>query len=240
MIDLWYWPTPNGWKVSIMLEECGLDYRLIPVDLGKGEQFRPRFVAISPNHRMPAIVDHDAAPEPVSVFESGAILLYLAEKTDRFMPRTGHGRKEVIEWLFWQVGNLGPMAGQLSHFVNYAPAEGNEYAHRRYAGEYDRCIGVLERRLADREYLTGDYSIADMAAWPWLIPYRRFGQSLDPYPNVRRWHGSMKARPAVRAGVDAGKELRRSAPPTEEERQVLFGQSAARSAAATARWQEET
>lgn len=235
MIDLYYWPTPNGWKISIMLEECGLDYRMIPVDIGRGEQFAPRFLAISPNHRMPAILDHDAEPEPVPVFESGAILMYLAEKSGRFIPATRRGRKEVLEWLFWQVGNLGPMAGQISHFVNYAPGE-NDYARRRYANEYDRCIGVLERRLSEREYLVGDYSIADMAAWPWLIPYRHLGQSLEPYPHVRRWHEAMKARPAVRAGVDLGKELRRSAPPSEEERDVLFNQSAAKSAAAAASW----
>ena len=239
MIDLYYWPTPNGWKISIMLEECGLDYRMIPVNIGRGDQFSPEFLAISPNHRMPAIVDHAARPEPVSVFESGAVLIYLAEKTGRFMPASTPGRKQVLEWLFWQVGNLGPMAGQLSHFVNYAP-EKNEYAQRRYANEYDRCIGVLERRLAEREYLAGDYSIADMASWPWLIPYRHLGQSLEPYPNVRRWHEAMKARPAVRAGVDLGKDLRRSAPPDEEERRVLFDQNAATGAAAAARWRATT
>ena len=238
VIDFHYWPTPNGWKVAIMLEECGLDYRMIPVDIGRGDQFKPHFLAISPNHRMPAIVDHGAGPEPIPVFESGAILLYLAEKSGRFMPAASRGRKEVFEWLFWQVGNLGPMAGQLSHFVNYAPP-GNDYAHRRYANEYDRCIGVLERRLSERDCIAGDYSIADMAAWPWIIPYRHLGQSLDPYPNVRRWHEAMKARPAVRAGVDLGKELRRSAPPSEAERRVLFGQSAATTAEAAAHWRDK-
>ena len=238
VIDLYYWPTPNGWKISIMLEECGLDYRMVPVNIGRGEQFTPHFLAISPNHRMPVIVDRDAGPEPVSVFESGAILMYLAEKSGRFLPATAIGRKEVLEWLFWQVGNLGPMAGQISHFVNYAPGE-NDYARRRYANEYDRCIGVLDRRLSEREYIAGDYSIADMAAWPWLIPYKHLGQSLEPYPHVRRWHEAMKARPAVRAGVDLGKELRRNAPPSDEEREVLFNQSAAKSAAAAARWREK-
>ena len=239
VIDLYYWPTPNGWKIAIMLEECGLDYRMVPVNIGRGEQFRPEFLAISPNHRMPAIVDRGAGPESVSVFESGAILIYLAEKSGRFMPTTSLGRKEVLEWLFWQVGNLGPMAGQISHFVNYAP-EGSEYARRRYANEYDRCIGVLDRRLSEREYVAGDYSIADMASWPWLIPYKHLGQSLEPYPNVRRWHEAMKARPAVRAGVDLGKELRRAAPPSDEERRILFNQTAATSAEAAARWNEET
>ena len=239
MIEFYYWPTPNGWKISIMLEECGIDYRMIPVDIGRGEQFQPHFLAISPNHRMPAIIDRDATPEPVSVFESGAILIYLAERTGQFMPSTKPGRKETLEWIFWQVGNLGPMAGQLSHFVNYAQ-DGNEYARRRYANEYDRCIGVLDRRLSEREFIVGDYSIADMASWPWLIPYKHLGQSLEPYPNVRRWHEAMKSRPAVRAGVDVGKELRRRAAPSEEERDVLFNQTAAKSAAAAARWQGRT
>ncbi|MDH3691740.1 MAG: glutathione S-transferase N-terminal domain-containing protein, partial [Gammaproteobacteria bacterium] len=143
MIDLYFWPTPNGRKISIMLEECGLEYRMIPVDINKGDQFKPEFLAISPNNRMPAIVDHDVDGEPVSVFESGAILIYLAEKTGRFMPRDALGRKQCLEWLFWQVGNLGPMAGQLSHFVNYADKQGNEYSLRRYTNEYNRCLGVL-------------------------------------------------------------------------------------------------
>ena len=146
MIDFYYWPTPNGWKVSIMLEECGLPYRMLPVNIGKGDQFKPEFLAISPNNRMPAIVDHEPDGETVSVFESGAILLHLAEKCGRFMPTDRQGRKETLEWLFWQVGNLGPMAGQLSHFVNYAQGE-HAYSHQRYANEYNRCLGVLERRL---------------------------------------------------------------------------------------------
>ena len=146
MIDFYYWPTPNGWKVAIMLEECGIAYKLIPLDIGKGAQFDPAFLAISPNNRMPAIVDHDVAGAPLPVFESGAILFYLAEKTGKFMPRDPLGRKEALEWLFWQVGNQGPLAGQLSHFVNYAP-DGEDYAKQRYAKEYDRCLGVLERRL---------------------------------------------------------------------------------------------
>ena len=159
MIDFYYWPTPNGWKVAIMLEECGLDYRTIPVNIGKGDQFKPEFLAISPNNRMPAIVDHDAPGGPLPVFESGAILIHLAERCGRFMPSDPRGRKECLEWLFWQVGNLGPMAGQLSHFVNYAEGE-HPYSHRRYADEYNRCLGVLERRLAGREFILGDYSIA--------------------------------------------------------------------------------
>ncbi len=152
MIDFYYWPTPNGWKISIMLEECGLAYRMVPVNIGRGDQFKPEFLAISPNNRMPAIVDHDAAGGPVSVFESGAILLHLAARAGRFMPSDEQGRKEAMEWLFWQVGNLGPMAGQLSHFVNYAVGE-HPYSKQRYAAEYKRCLGVLERRLEGRDFI---------------------------------------------------------------------------------------
>jgi GST-like protein len=225
MIDFYYWPTPNGWKVAIMLEECRLPYRMIPVDIGKGEQFDPAFLAISPNHRMPAIVDHDAEGDPVSVFESGAILLHLAEKTGRFLPEDALGRKEAMEWLFWQVGNQGPMAGQLSHFVNYAP-DGQDYARQRYANEYDRCLGVLERRLEGRDYILRDYSIADMICWPWVLIAKPLGQSLDAFPNVAAWRQRVKERPAVQAGVDLGKELRRKSPPSEAERKVLFNQTA--------------
>lgn len=234
MIDFYYWPTPNGWKVAIMLEECGLDYRMLPVNINRGDQFAPEFLAISPNNRMPAIVDH-APPQtygdaPVSVFESAAILLYLAEKTGRFIPRDPLGRKEMLEWLFWQVGNLGPMAGQLSHFVNYAQGD-HAYSHRRYADEYNRCLGVLERRLVQREFILGAYSVADMAAWPWVLGAKRLGQPLDEFPNVARWRQALKARAAVRAAVDLGKDLRRSGPPSEEERKVLFNQTARSGAA---------
>jgi GST-like protein len=230
VIDLYYWPTPNGGKGSIMLEECGLDYRLVPVNIGKGEQFEPDFLRISPNNRMPAIVDHDPAggyadQEQVSVFESAAILLYLAEKTGQFMPDDVMARKEAMEWLFWQMANLGPMAGQLSHFVNYAPG-GNEYSHERYLNEYNRCLGVLERRLEGRDYILGAYSIADICAWPWVLIAKPLGQPLDDFPNVSRWRQAIKERPAAQRGVDLGKEFRRSAPPSEEERRVLFGQTA--------------
>jgi GSH-dependent disulfide-bond oxidoreductase len=220
MIDFYYWPTPNGWKVSIMLEECGLPYRVIPVDIGKGDQFKPEFLAISPNNRMPAIVDDD-----VSVFESGAILLHLAEKSGKFAATDRRGRKEMLEWLFWQVGNLGPMAGQLSHFVNYAQGE-HPYSHQRYANEYNRCLGVLERRLEGREYILDEYSIADMASFPWVLISKPLGQALDEFPNVARWREAIKQRPAVQRGIDLGKEFRRRAPPTDEERQVLFNQTA--------------
>ena len=232
MIDLYYWPTPNGWKISIMLEECGLEYKMIPVNIGQGDQFKPEFLEISPNNRMPAIVDHEVDGEPISVFESGAILLYLAEKTGRFMASDPIARKETLEWLFWQVGGLGPMAGQISHFVNYAPQAGNEYAKDRYANEYNRCIGVLERRLEGRDFIVGDYSIADMASWPWIMLYKKFLQTLDSFPHVARWHATMRSRPQVRAGVDVGKEFRRQAPPSEAERNMLFGQTAESTASA--------
>jgi len=226
MIDFYYWPTPNGWKVAIMLEECALEYRMIPINIGRGDQFKPEFLAISPNNRMPAIVDHDNTEErPLPIFESGAILIHLAERTGRFMPQSGRARKECLEWLFWQVGNLGPMAGQLSHFVNYAQGE-HPYSHKRYADEYNRCLGVLERRLSGRDYILDDYSIADMASWPWVLIAKPLGQPLDEFPKVARWRDAVKQRPAVQRGVDLGKELRRSAPPTDAERRVLFNQTA--------------
>jgi GST-like protein len=231
MIDFHYWPTPNGWKVAIMLEETGLPYRLCPVNIGAGDQFKPAFLAISPNARMPAIVDHDAPGGPLPVFESAAILIHLAEKSGRFMPTDARGRKECLEWLFWQMANLGPMAGQLSHFHNYArqvaPDTDHSYAHKRYAGEYNRCLGVLERRLEGRETILDAYSIADMIAWPWVLIARPLGQSLDEFPNVARWRDAIKARPAVQRGVDLGKELRRGGQHTEESKRILFGQTAA-------------
>ncbi len=227
MIDFHYWPTPNGWKVAIMLEECGLEYNLVPLDIGKGEQFTAEFLAISPNNRMPAIVDHAARGEPVTVFESGAILLYLAEKTGRFAPTDAAGKKEMMEWLFWQVGNQGPMAGQLSHFVNYATGD-HDYSRQRYANEYNRCLGVLERRLEGRAYILGDdYSIVDMICWPWVLIAKPLGQPLDDFANVARWRQAVKQRPAVQRAVDLGKEFRRSGPPSEDERKVLFNQTAA-------------
>ena len=225
MLDFYFWPTPNGWKVSIMLEECDLDYNLIPVNIGKGEQFKPEFLAISPNNRMPVIVDHDVDRDPISVFESGAILHYLAEKTGKFIPDSPLGRKEVMEWLFWQVGNQGPMAGQLSHFVNYADG-GIDYGKKRYGNEYNRCLGVLEKRLENREYIVGDYSVVDMICWPWVLIAKPLGQSLDDFPNVSRWRKAGKERPAVQRGVNVGKEYRRSGPPSDEERKVMFNQTA--------------
>lgn len=222
MIELYYWPTPNGRKISIMLEECELDYKTIPVDIGKGDQFEPGFLAISPNNRMPAIVDTDNGQ---SVFESGAILMYLAEKTGRFMPRDLAPRYEVIQWLVWQVAGLGPMAGQLSHFMSYAP-EPVPYAQTRYGNEYDRLLCVMDRRLDDRDFLAGDYSIADMACYPWVASYKRLGAELDKFDNLRRWFDTLKARPALRRGIALGEDWKRTALQDDEEaRKILFGQT---------------
>ena len=224
MIDFYYWPTPNGWKVSILLEELRIPYKMVPLNIGKGDQFDPYFLEISPNNRMPAIVDHEVDGDPVTVFESGAILFYLAEKTGQLIPNTSLGRKEAIEWLFWQTGNQGPMAGQLSHFINYAVGD-NKYSHKRYANEYERCLGVLERRLATRPFILGEeYSIADIINWPWVLIAKPLRASLEDFPNVSAWRNRIKNRPAVKRGVDLGKDLRRSAPPTEEERKILFSQ----------------
>ena len=227
MLDFYYWPTPNGWKVAILLEELGLKYTTHSVNIGKGHQFKPAFLKISPNNRMPAIVDHDVEGEPISVFESGAIIFYLAEKTNRFIPTNPRGRIQALEWLFWQTGNQGPMAGQLSHFVNYAPGE-HPYSHTRYANEYDRCVGVLERQLDGRAYILGeDYSVADIIAWPWVLIAKPLRASLDAFPNITRWRKVIKERPAVQRAVDLGKDFRRQGPPSDEERKLLFNQTAA-------------
>ncbi len=227
MIDLHYWPTPNGWKISIALEEMELEYRVIPVNIGRGEQFAPEFLAISPNNRMPAIVDRDppGGGEPIPIFESGAILIYLAEKTGRFLPGDVRGRTEVIQWLMWQMGGLGPMLGQHGHFKLYAP-DPVPYAIERYRAEAERLYGVLDRRLADREHVCGDYSIADMACWPWILTWKQQGIDLDAHPNVRRWYDALKQRPALRRGYDVGREVRNSvsAGPDAEARRQLFGQ----------------
>ena len=226
MIDLYYWPTPNGWKVSIALEEMELPYRTVPVNIGRGEQFEPEFLAISPNNRMPAIVDHEpkGGGAPVSVFESGAILLYLADKSGSFLSRDLRGRVEVTEWLMWQMGGLGPMLGQNHHFRIYA-SENLQYAVDRYTNETSRLYGVLDKRLKDREYICGDYSIADMACWPWIVPHERQGQSLDDFPFVNRWYEKMKTRPGVRRGFDVLKEVR-GAKMDDRAKSVLFGQTA--------------
>jgi GSH-dependent disulfide-bond oxidoreductase len=229
MITLYYWPTPNGHKITIFLEEADVPYRISPVNIGGGDQFRPEFLAISPNNRMPAIVDD--APrdggEPLSVFESGAILLYLAEKTGKFLPEDTRGRVRVLEWLFWQVGGLGPMAGQNHHFGRYAPQK-IPYAIDRYVNETNRLYGVLDRRLAREPFLAGEYSIADMAAYPWIVPHEAQGQNLKDFPNVERWFEAIAARPAVRRAYAAGAHLQRERSGfTDEERRILFGQTAA-------------
>ncbi len=228
MIDLFYWPTPNGHKITMFLEETDLDYQIVPVDIAKGEQFKPDFLAISPNNRMPAIIDQ--APldggEPISVFESGAILVYLAEKTGQLLPNDIRGRKAALEWLFWQVGGLGPMAGQNHHFSRYAP-EKLPYAIERYVKETNRLYGVLDRRLTAQAYLAGpEYSIADVAAYPWIVPWQLQSQDLTLFPALARWFEKIAARPGtVRAYARA--EAFRSAPiVTEESRKVLFGQTA--------------
>lgn len=221
MIDLYYWPTPNGHKISIMLEECGLEYEIQRVNIGAGDQFDPAFLAISPNNRMPAIVDRDTS---ISVFEGGAILIYLAEKAEMLLPTDTAGRFEVLQWLFWQAGGLGPMAGQLSHFVNYVEDE-QPYANKRYANEYDRLLAVMDVRLREREFLAGDYSIADIASFPWVLPYRRLGNDLDNFPNLRRWFDTLKERPAVRRGVDIGKGWRRDEARNERARKLMFNQN---------------
>jgi GST-like protein len=228
MIDLYHWPTPNGHKITIFLEEAGLAYRIHPVNIGKGDQFKPEFLAISPNNRIPAIVDTAPADggKPVSLFESGAILLYLAEKTGLFIPQDLRGRADVLQWLFWQVGGLGPMSGQNGHFSFYAP-EKIPYAIERYVKETNRLYGVMDGRLADRPFLAGDYSIADMASYPWIVPHARYGQSLEDFPNLKRWFEAIRARPAV-AKVYASVKPSYSKPVTDEERKVLFGQTAGR------------
>jgi GST-like protein len=228
MIDLHYWPTPNGWKISIMLEECGLPYTVKPVNIGRGEQFTPEFLAISPNNRMPAIVDHDppGGGGPLAIFESAAILQYLAEKSGRFMPGDPRGKYEVLQWVAWQVANVGPVAGNLNHFTSYAK-EKVPYAIERFANEMNRLLGVLERRLGDRPYLAGDYSIADIATWCWVFPEYQGRKILADFPHVARWWETVAARPAVKKGRAVGEELRRSGTMDEEARKVLFGQTAA-------------
>jgi GSH-dependent disulfide-bond oxidoreductase len=229
MIDLHYWTTPNGYKVTIFLEESGLPYRIIPVNIGKGDQFKPEFLKISPNNRIPAIVDHDpvGGGAPISVFESGAILFYLADKFGRFIPPDNRGRTEAIQWLFWQMGGLGPMAGQNHHFSQYAP-EKLPYAIDRYVKETNRLYGVLNKRLADRPFIAGAYSIADMAAYPWIVPYKNQGQRLEDFPHLKRWFETVQARPAVIRAYDKAKEINtQPSVSTEESRRILFGQTAA-------------
>lgn len=228
MIDLYYWPTPNGHKVTLFLEETGLDYQIHPINIGKGDQFDPAFLKIAPNNRMPAIVDHAPADggEPVSIFESGAILLYLAEKTGKFIPADLRGRVEVLQWLFWQMGGLGPMAGQNHHFGTYAP-EKLPYAIKRYVDETNRLYGVLNKRLADRPFVAGaDYSIADMASYPWTVGWERQGQNIDDFPHLKRWQEAILARPATVRAYALGPKYRSEAPMDDEAKKILFGQTA--------------
>jgi len=227
MIDLYYWPTPNGHKITLFLEETGVPYKLIPVNIGKGEQFQPAFLAISPNNRMPAIVDDSPLEHgaPISVFESGAILCYLAEKTGHFLPKDARGRIEVMQWLFWQVGGLGPMAGQNHHFSRYAP-EKIPYAIDRYVKETNRLYGVLNKRLADREFIAGAYSIADMAAYPWIVPHEAQSQNLDDFPHLKRWFDAIKIRPATVRAYERGAAISANPTVNEDSRKILFGQSA--------------
>ncbi len=229
MIDLHYWPTPNGHKITLFLEEAGLAYEIKPVNISTGEQFKPDFLKIAPNNRMPAIVDHDpiGGGAPISVFESGAILLYLAEKTGKFLPTDLRGRTTVLEWLFWQMGGLGPMAGQNHHFSQYAP-EKIPYAIERYVKETNRLYGVLDRRLEGRDFIGGaDYSIADMAAYPWIVPHERQQQNLDDFANVKRWFTAIGARPATVIAYEKGKAVSTTPTVNEASRSVLFGQTAA-------------
>ena len=225
MIDFYYAPTPNGWKVAIMLEECALDYETHLLRLGQGDQFADDYLKISPNAKMPAIVDNDVGGEPVSVFESGAILWYLAEKTGQFMPTDALGRKETLEWLFWQVGNQGPLAGQLSHFVNYAP-DGQDYSHRRYKNEYERNLAVLENRLTGRDFILGDYSIADMISFPWVFIAKPLGVSLEEFPKVTDWRARIKLRPAVHRAIDLHKNAQNSGQENAQNNDILFNQGA--------------
>lgn len=225
-IELYYWPTPNGWKISIALEEMGLPYDVKYVNIGAGEQFAPDFLKIAPNNRMPAIIDPDGPDgQPISIFESGAILQYLARKTGRFSGTTERARVEVEQWLMWQMGGVGPMAGQAHHFLNYAP-EDLPYAKRRYTDEVNRLYGVLNRRLADRDHVAGDYSIADMAIWPWAQGWSRQNQDIAEFPHMKAWLDRIWARPAVQKGKKLGEEKRMNLADDKAAQKVLFGQRA--------------
>jgi len=226
-IELHYWPTPNGHKITIMLEECGLPYEIKPVNIGRGDQFKPEFLALSPNNRMPAIVDSDGpGGKPISIFESGAILQYLGRKVGKFYPAEERACVEVEQWLFWQMAGLGPMAGQNHHFLHYAP-EKLPYAIDRYVKETSRLYAVLDARLADRNYLAGEYSIADMASYPWVVPHERQQQKLDDFPNLKRWFEAIRARPAVVRAYEKGKQISTQPVMDDEAKKFLFGQSAA-------------
>ena len=225
-LDLYFWTTPNGYKPLMFLEEAGLPYNLVPVNIGEGAQFEPAFLKISPNNRIPALVDPAPAQgdSPISVFESGAILLYLAEKTGRFLPKDLAGRTETLQWLFWQMGGLGPMAGQNHHFSAYAP-EKIPYAIERYVNETARLYGVLNKRLADRDFVAGEYSIADMASYPWIVPHERQGQNLDDFPHLKRWFQTIAERPGTIRAYEAGVALNTTPTVNPDSRKILFGQT---------------
>ncbi|MEM5431422.1 glutathione S-transferase N-terminal domain-containing protein [Cupriavidus oxalaticus] len=228
MIDLYFWSTPNGYKASILLEELGMPYNVIPVHIGKGQQFAPEFLAISPNNKIPAIVDHEGPDgQPIAMFESGAIMMYLAEKSGhQFMPQDTRSRYEVLQWLMFQMGGVGPMLGQAHHFRKYAP-EKIDYAIDRYTGEARRLYTVIDRRLADSEYLAGDYSIADMATYPWLRAHKWQGQDLADFPHLQRWYSAVRARPAVQRGIAvlAEKVDKTGASPSGDRWENLFGRN---------------
>ena len=223
MFDLYYWPTPNGHKITIFMEEASLPYRILPVNIGRGDQFKPEFLAIAPNNRIPALVDPKAKGGPLGLFESGAILQYLGEKTGRFLPQNTQGRYRTLQWLYWQMAGLGPMAGQNYHFGHYAP-ERIPYAIDRYVRETARLYGVLDRRLGECEFLNGeDYSIADMACYPWIVPYRDQRQDLADFPHVKRWFDAIADRPAVQRAYALGAQVSAGGPLDEEARRQLFG-----------------
>jgi GSH-dependent disulfide-bond oxidoreductase len=227
-IDLYYWTTPNGHKITMFLEEAGTPYNLIPINISKGEQFDPAFLKIAPNNRIPAMVDHKppGAQEPIALMESGAMLLYLADREKKFLDRKNlYWRKEALQWLFWQMGGLGPMAGQNHHFTQYAP-EKIEYAMKRYINETSRLYGVMNERLKDRAFLAGAYSIADMACYPWIVPYERQQQDLNNFPHLKRWFEAIRARPGTQRAYARAKEVNTTpSVQTEESRRVLFGQT---------------
>jgi GST-like protein len=225
MIDVYYWTTPNGHKITIFLEETGLPYSIKPINIGKGEQFAPEFLAISPNNRIPAIVDHEPADGkgPLSIFESGAILQYLAEKTGKFLPADLRGRTETMQWLFWQMGGLGPMLGQNHHFRSYT-TEKIPYAINRYVKETERLYGILDERLTDREFVAGTYSIADMACYPWIVLHERQGQDLNDFPNIKRWFEAIHERAAVERAYALAQTVNTGQTMSEEAKAILFGQ----------------
>ncbi len=230
MIDLYYWTTPNGHKVTIFLEETGTPYKIIPINIGKGEQFKAEFLAVSPNNRIPALVDHEppGGGKPISVMESGAMLVYLGEKTGQFLPKEVRARADVMQWLFWQMGGLGPMSGQNNHFSRYA-VDKLPYAIERYNKEVNRLYGVMNKRLADRPFLAGEYSIADMASYPWVVPHEAQGQKIGDFPHLKRWLDTIAARPAMQRAYELVKKINPShgGIRTPEERAILFGQTAA-------------